>query len=514
MKKTLGDQLVNFYVNYISPTKKQNKIGSKELNVTSLTEDAIGRRKASGFMTKELSPSQLRKIAQQAPLLMKGVRKKCLDGTRAWLDLEILPDRGEAIKADLTLIHDFEKRNNFKYKWALAKINSYIYGDGYLLITFLNDEKTQLWQKPADGAIPWRVELLDAEHINEFNFYPKKSKYFKNLHTMHFHYEDTTQDKDYWIHPDRVIHIPRDPLPHKIFGNSVINLLRNTIKSKINIDIANGEILSWFSHGVYDITVPGIEEEEKDYWLKVANQHPGAWVHKEEVIIKAINPTAIRPEAFYEYVTLNIAAAIIMPTHLLTGIQVGRVTGAEIGFADYYRDVKDIQELEDTPLIETLYKSILENSGRVWKYSLKWNQIYVDELAEAEIMEKRVNAAEKAFNGGFVDQKEARIMFNKGQIELDEAKKIKPKTPPIAPKPDMPAPKMAAKTKVLKGKEADKADADRLGITLDEYYKQKKDIYTYQLDEATKAMIKKRKAIIAHEKALGEEIIKEQEKDV
>jgi len=264
MKKTLGDQLVNFYVNYISPTKKQNKIGSKELNVTSLTEDAIGRRKASGFMTKELSPSQLRKIAQQAPLLMKGVRKKCLDGTRAWLDLEILPDRGEAIKADLTLIHDFEKRNNFKYKWALAKINSYIYGDGYLLITFLNDEKTQLWQKPADGAIPWRVELLDAEHINEFNFYPKKSKYFKNLHTMHFHYEDTTQDKDYWIHPDRVIHIPRDPLPHKIFGNSVINLLRNTIKSKINIDIANGEILSWFSHGVYDITVPGIEEEEKD----------------------------------------------------------------------------------------------------------------------------------------------------------------------------------------------------------------------------------------------------------
>jgi len=213
-------------------------------------------------------------------------------------------------------------------------------------------------------------------------------------------------------------------------------------------------------------------------------------------------------------VTLNIAAAIIMPTHLLTGIQVGRVTGAEIGFADYYRDVKDIQELEDTPLIETLYKSILENSGRVWKYSLKWNQIYVDELAEAEIMEKRVNAAEKAFNGGFVDQKEARIMFNKGQIELDEAKKIKPKTPPIAPKPDMPVPKPPTKTKELKGKEADKADADRLGITLDEYYKQKKDIYTYQLDEATKAMIKKRKAIIAHEKALGEEILKEQEKDV
>ena len=250
---------------------------------------------------------------------------------------------------------------------------------------------------------------------------------------MHFHYEDVNQDKDFWIHPDRVIHIAHDPLPHKIFGNSTINLLRNIIKSKVNIDIASGEILSWFAHGVFDIGIEGLEEEEKKYWEKVAETHPGACVHrKEEVEIKSVNPTAIDPKEFYAYITMNIAAAIIMPTHLLTGIQVGKVTGAEIGFADYYRDVKDIQELEDTPLISKLYKTILEKSNRVWKYSVKWNQIYVDELAEAEIMEKRTNAAEKAFNGtkgvgGFIDQEEARTIFNKGQTKLDASKKIKAK---------------------------------------------------------------------------------------
>ena len=488
MSKTLGDKLVNFYINYIAPTNKQLEVGKKELKVTSPTEYDPGRVKKSGWLTKELSPSQLRKTVQQCPLLTKGIRKKCLDGTRAWLNLEILPDRGEAIKADLDYIYEFEKRNNFKAKWAQTKINSYIYGDGYLLITFLNDEKSKIWQKPSPKAIPWRVELLDSEHINEFDYYPSKKAYYKGRHTMHFHYEDTNQEKDFWIHPDRIIHLARDPLPHKIFGNSVVNLLRNIIKSKVNIDVAVGEILAWFAHGVYDITVPGAEEEEVTYWEKKASEHPGAWIHKEDVIIKSVNPTAIDPQAFYEYVIMNIAAAIIMPTHLLTGIQVGKVTGAEIGFADYYRDVKDNQELDESPLIEKLYKAILESRGRVWKYCIKWNQIYVDELAEAEIMLKRTQAADLALNGtkgigGFADEEEVRTMYNKGQIELDEKKKIKHRAPPPLPAPKPPQ------------KPTDKNE------------------YEYQLSVSEKAMIKRRRETIKREKTLGKEILKEQDNE-
>ena len=157
--KTLGDRLIDFYNGYIAPTDKELKVGEKELKVTSPTDHDPGRKKQSGWLTKELSPSQLRKTFNQCPLLAKGVRKKCLDGTRAWLNLEILPNRGDAVKADLDYIYEFEKRNNFKAKWAQLKINSYIYGDGYLLITFLNDDKTQLWQKPTPKPIHCRDQL-------------------------------------------------------------------------------------------------------------------------------------------------------------------------------------------------------------------------------------------------------------------------------------------------------------------------------------------------------------------
>lgn len=483
--KTLGDRLIDFYNGYIAPSDKELKVGEKELKITEPTEHDPGRQRADGWITKELSPPQLRKTFQQCPLLSKGVRKKCLDGTRAWLELEILPDRGDAIKADLDYIYEFEERNNFKAKWSQLKMNSYIYGDGFLLITFLNDEKTKIWQKPSPKAIPWRVKLLNAEHINEFDYYPPKAAYYKGRHTMHFHYEDSTQNKDFWIHPDRVIHLARDPLPNQIFGNSVVNLLRNIIKSKINIDVAVGEILAWFAHGVFDITVPGIGDEERKFWEKKAAEHPGAWIHGEDITIAAVNPTAIDPQAYYEYVIINIAAAIIMPTHLLTGVQVGKVTGAEIGFADYYRDVKDNQELDESPLINKLYKTILESRGRTWKYSIKWNQIYVDELAEAEIMLKRTQSADLALNGtkgvgGFADEEEARKMYNKGQIKLDEKKKIKHKVipPPLpAPKPPKPA----------------------------------KNEYEYQLSISEKAMIAKRRETIKREKALGEKVLEEQD---
>ena len=102
-------------------------------------------------------------------------------------------------------------------------------------------------------------------------------------------------------------------------------------------------------------------------------------------------------------------------------------------------------------------------------------------------MLKRTQAADLALNGtrgvgGFADDEEVRTMYNKGQIKLDEKKKIKHKTPPLpAPKPPQPA---------------------------------DKNEYSYQLSVSEKAMIKKRREAIKREKALGEEILREQEENV
>lgn len=494
---TIGDHLKKVWKNYVAPTAEDIKVGKKEERL-SYPPDASPEYKHS-FLKKELSMETCRQTAQQCPLFMKGARKKAMDSIRAWFEIQSRNQQTVPVKADLEILKAFERRTQFMYKWLEARIASFIYGDGYLLITYENDEKTKLHDPPSKKMIndekvfeaPWKVRVLNSEYIKEIDYYPYEKAKYQKLFTKHFHYEDTKNGKDYWIHPDRIIHLTVDKLPHKEFGNSKINLLRNIIKSMINIDISCGEILSWFAHGTYDIEDEDIDEDKRKFWEKVAKQHPGAWIHGDREHITAINPTAIDPKPFYDYLVLKVASAFRMPTHVLTGIQVGKVTGAEVGMGDYVKDVKDDQDLLYTPLIETLYERILKAKGRKWKYKIVWNAIYIDELAEATILHKRVEAATLAMNGqrgagGFINPKEARTVFNKGQIELDTEN-----IPTDIPKPEKP--------------ESPKKDTDD-----DDDDKEKESLYKYQLDASQKAMIEKRKLQAEKERKLGEKIIEEQ----
>ncbi|GAH14260.1 unnamed protein product, partial [marine sediment metagenome] len=103
-----------------------------------------------------------------------------------------------------------------------------------------------------------------------------------------------------------------------------------------------------------------------------------------------------------------------MPTHMLTGVVVGRSSGAETGYSDYYRDVSDDQDLIYTPLIRKLYGQLLAAHEREFAYNIIWNQIYIDEKAEAEIDDIRSQSAERLKAAGIIDNKEARQKMNKG----------------------------------------------------------------------------------------------------
>ncbi len=499
---TIGDHLRKVWKNYVAPSAEDIKVGKKEEKL-SYPPDASPEYKHP-FLKKELSMVDCRNTAQQCPLFMKGARKKAMDSIRAWFEIQSLNQQTVPVKADLQLLQAFERRTQFSYKWLEARVASFTYGDGYLLITYEDDEKTELHDPPSkikvnDESVfvaPWKVRVLNSEYIKEIDYYPSEKKKYQKLFTKHFHYEDTKNGKDYWIHPDRIIHLTVDKLPHKEFGNSKINLLRNIIKSMINVDISCGEILSWFAHGTYDIKDEDVDDDKRKFWEKIAKQHPGAWIHDERAEITAINPTAIDPKPFYDYLVLKVASAFRMPTHVLTGIQVGKVTGAEVGMGDYVKDVKDDQDLLYTPLIETLYEKILKAKGRKWKYKIVWNAIYIDELAEAEILLKRVEAGTLAMNGqrgagGFINPKEARTVFNEGQIILDTDK-----IPTDIPKPQQP--------------ESPSSDTDDDDEGNSEN-KDKDDLYEYQLSVSQKAMIEKRKLQAAKEKAIGEEVSDEQD---
>jgi hypothetical protein len=496
MMATIGDRLRNVWKNYIAPTKEEIKIGRKEIMIQS-GDTLTPENKTSMGHLKKLSPKQCRNAAEQCPLFMKGARKKAGDSVRAWHNIETADAKKKVPQQDLNIINLFTKRNNLKLKWYEAKIASYIYGDGYLLITFDKDNKTSIHDPPAEGAVPWKVTLLNSENITEIDYYPEQKKYYKERATKHFHYTsiNATPTADYWIHPDRLIHFVCDKLPHKEFGTSKVNLLRNIIKSMINIDIACGEILAWFAHAMLDVTQENMQDPEEKKWKDTCNRHPGAVIHDETAEVKMLAPEAIDPKPFYDYLILKVAATFQMPTHILTGIQVGKVTGAEVGTGDYIKDVKDDQDLQDTPLLERLYSMLLEAKGRKWKYEIVWNPIYIDELAEAEIMLKRTQAADLAMNGsrgvgGFVNPKEAREVFNRGQVVLDESvpSDLKEPTGPVSPQP-----------------KDEESESDGEQNT-----REPKDLYNHQLDVATKAMIEKRKLQSEKEKKLGEEILKEQ----
>ena len=494
---TIGDHLKKVWKNYVAPTAEDIKVGKKEENLV-YPPDASPEYKHD-FLRKALSMEKCRQTAQQCPLFMKGARKKAMDSIRAWFEIQSQNQQAVPVKRDLEILKAFERRSQFMYKWLEARVASFTYGDGYLLITYENDERTELWDAPTKIKVndedayvaPWKVKVLNSEYIKEIDYYPSEKEKYQKLFTKHFHYEDTKNGKDYWIHPDRIIHLTVDKLPHKEFGNSKVNLLRNIIKSMINIDISCGEILSWFAHGTYDIEEDGLNDDRRKVWEKITKQHPGAWIHDETAKIQAINPVAIDPKPFYDYLVLKVASAFRMPTHVLTGVQLGKVTGAEVGMGDYVKDVKDDQDLLYTPLIESLYEKILRAKGRKWKYNIVWNAIYIDELAEAEILFRRVEAATLAMNGqrgagGFINPTEARTVFNKGQIELDTEN-----IPTDIPKPQQP--------------ESPSGSTDD-----DDDDEEQSNIYTYQLDASQKAMIEKRKLQAEKERKLGEEIIDEQ----
>jgi len=510
VSKTIGDYAFDIWTNYIAKTinTKTKTPKSKKIQPSNEAEENIQQ----GY--EKLSPTRRREIANESPLLMKGIKKKCADTFRAWFILEAMEGRGKPTKKDLELITDFELRSNYKGKLNEAKRASHIYGNGFLLIDFTNDDDVPAESPPKADAEPWDVHVINSEYILELKYF---SAEYEKRGILHYHYLDKDMN-EVWYHPDRIQWIPANLTPGHNLGVSTIDLLRWTMFSKKNIDIAAGHILAWHAYGIQDWEILDMDDDQRKFYEKLAATHPGTLIHDQELKVQMHNPTAIDPKPFYEYIVLNIAAALNMPTHVLTGIQMGRVTGAEIGFADYYRDVTDDQELEMTPLIRKLYTRILKANGKKWKYNIVWNPIYIDEMAEAKLLDIKITAADKAKKGGLIDLEEGRTMINKGQIELDPSKEIEqPITPtPGIPNGPNPGPKNPIKKpspKLLTGKEADKADAQRLkkkytyniiGGALGEEEKQ----MIQRCKDAKEAMVRKQ---VETEKKLGKDILDEQD---
>lgn len=438
---TLVDSVDYLMTKYIKRTAKEiEKIAEKPT-----VEDDLSNPEAYGSMQSKYSgtmtPEKRRLLALQSSLFMKGTIKKNSDTFRAWFKFK----RADGIKIaidDLELIKNFEIRTEIKRKFRTAGICADIWGDGYLLIKFYEPKNTgdkKLEQAVQEKSTPLDLILLNSENIIDYSPKDDKSKQY------YYRYFNPKKSEDKWIHPDRLIHIKTVDLPSDYFGVSKVDILQNILASSVDIDIATGEILKWFSHGTQVLTKQGMQKNERTKALALLKEHPNYFAFSEKYHLDVTNPSAIQPQQYYDHISEAISAALIIPRQVLLGVEIGRVTGAEIGFADYYRDIKDNQELVYTPHILRLYKLLAESNDRDFsKFEIEWEVTYIDEMAEAELLGKRAAAAVnlRSSTPPLISVREARQMINEGSIELDPDDEPEENPLPIVQQnPNVPPPK-------------------------------------------------------------------------
>ena len=397
------------------------------------------------FSSDKLTPERRRKLAYAAPIYIKGITKKGADTFRARIELEKPFTKTKAADFDLKLIAAFNRNSNIWSKLRIADRCSHIYGDGLILIKYLDDNTSGKGGSPdlsvpaPKGAKPYDLEVLDPELVYEMAWHENDKRYnWKRLNIQHFHLK-AKGGEERFIHPDRVLAAPRNQLPFQKLGTSDIDILSDILNSYADINIATGEILKWFSHGIINVTKEGMTPDERKTVLAELEKHNNIYANDPRYAMEIIKGEAIDPRAFYDFILQNIAGVIGMPTHMLTGVVVGRSSGAETGYADYYRDVRDDQDLIYTPLLIKLYSQLLKAYKREFVYDILWNQIYIDEYAEGEIDKLRAESVQILKGAGVIDNKESRHKMNKGFVELDVNKKIKqPTVRPLGPATNKP----------------------------------------------------------------------------
>jgi hypothetical protein len=466
---TLMDRVKKFNKKYISETKAISNPPKDTMGFQSsdqMTGIEMGDKGAQGkYSIDNLNPVLRRKKAFTAALYIKGLNKKSKDTFRAWFELEKYRTRGKLSVLDETLIRLFNKRSNIKSKFTIGDKCSHIYGDGFILITYDNDNVAgkngvvDVSLPPTRNAKPSNLVVLDPELFKEVK--PKDETWKKRkVEHFFFEYRDGTE---VYVHPDRMLHIPRNKLPFSKVGVGDIDILVDIINSYSDINISTGEILKWFAHGLVTVKKNNMSPNERADIEKQLALHNNIIMSDDRYDFNVIKPDAINPQPFYEFVIQNIAGVLGMPAHMLTGVVIGKVTGAETAYSDYYRDVADDQEILYTALFEKLYTQLLRShNSREFKYNIAWNQIYINESAEADLIGKRANAANLLKGGGIIDNKEAREIVNKGLVELDLNKIIKQDNPPTQNKP-LPLDRLIRPGKNPKKKEKINSDVIKYG---------------------------------------------------
>lgn len=454
----------------------ERKPAPKEKEKVSLLRGLTGSGKTGwGGAIYRTGPSleDLEYIYRHDPLVFKGVNKKAKDVYREWFLIDDPNDDETIPEGIMDQLIEFESLPDSPRYGATLKdeciqklIHELVFGDSYLEL--VTDDRLG-----ADQPIPSGAHLTDVVNLD-----PKTFSIVMDTKATSPTYGDVLWfvqkigRDEVRFHPSRIVHGRLNRLGSSPYGLSVLEVAYNSALSKINSDVAYGEMIYRFGHGWPMLTIEGGTQKEVDEaWKLIKKLSPkSGFVGTEKHKLEINNPALMRPGEFNHHFYINLAAALEMPEMLLTGVQKGSVTGSEIDLSDYYKDIANIQEKQNG-FFYHLYKMLLGVDEFPWR--LFWNPIYVDEKTESDILLKRAQAVQIMYSDALVcSLEEARMIFNEGAIMLE---------PDVIPE------------EPVEEREVQKME----------------DVYARQgeIDRLVKAQIER-------ERRLGEEIIREQEEAV
>jgi hypothetical protein len=380
--------------------------------------------------TGDLTKTDLGETFKKEPLIQKGIWKKNKDLFGGGWHV-IHKDAEQGIdESDQLLITDFDKQCNTKLVLILAAVSADVYGDGFIEKIY-EEPLGNTSEQPPGGKLA-KIQVLDGEYISHY-----EQKTVND--TQKYYILKQSGKAPQYFNPSRLEHVTERKYPGKLFGISRIFIGRNIIDSKIKFDKASGAFIEWAGMGVFDLTREGASPDDIKYLSeKIYTKRKKIMIHDEKETWQVLNPSIFNPKDFADYFYINIAALVDMPWYVLAGVSPGQLTGSEIGVGDYYKTLMNLQETVYTPILESIYKELLEGNGSSFEnYRIEWNPIYVDENSEADILTKNTNTAVAAVNANMITEEEGRLIMRNGIIDKDGNCVLADEMPDIEPEPQI-----------------------------------------------------------------------------
>ncbi len=369
------------------------------------------------------------------PRIRKGIIKKCTNLFSRWFKVDSPIDGVDVPDSIEQKITSWNKTEQLKKKLTQHYINQLVFGRAYLELSTVEiiGEHGEGLEKPFK-TINNTLHVYNVDpRVIQLNTVKNKEAQSVNR------YQKPLPDTDYFVmrdgkkqmlvHPSRILMTSEwtagDSTPV-----GVIDVAYNLIESSVNSDRSLGEILYRFGHPFPTAIVKDASDEELDA-VQTAFGKIGSstgFVGDDRYTFNLLNPSAVNPKEFAEYFYIGLACALNMPVMVLLGVQKGAVTGSEIDLSDYYNDLHSIQETLFTPMLNTIYKTLLGS----WDYEIFWNPIFVNEESESKIRKTNMEALKLLyFDMGIIDDVTARQIAREWGIPIPEEYQLETEETPM-----------------------------------------------------------------------------------